>query len=261
MEMIEESRFSLCTYAYLRILEWREPLLTHSQQVLPELLRELGAEPRPSSSVPTELVLTQDGRLHRPHYNGHVQEHIDENMFETHLWEPGHAANTTLRHPNRTRALCGSRKQCECTLASLAGTAVELHETQKTGVGVRNLSRFKKGDTLDAYAGEVHPLDTAPTSDYAVLHYGIGMGKRLPKSNWTRFVNHSCKDQSVAFTEKTVGDRTLPAVVAERDIDMFQELTISYVKHYWLSGEDLLCESDNCHSKVEKKLPWAMVSW
>lgn len=73
----------------------------------------------------------------------------------------------------------------------------------------------------------------------------VGMGTRLPKSmprgrygNWTRFVNHSCKDQSVAFTEKTIGDRTLPAVVAERDIDMFQELTISYGKHYWLSGRE-----------------------
>lgn len=73
MEMIEENRYSLRAYAYLRKLEWRGPLLTHSQQALPELRRGLGAEPRPSGSVPTELVLTQDGRLHRPHYNGHVR--------------------------------------------------------------------------------------------------------------------------------------------------------------------------------------------
>ena len=99
-------------------------------------------------------------------------------------------------------------------------------------VGVRTLTRFKKGDILDAYMGEIFPCGVPEDLTYS-LDQNTKERKRIATitaaqfGNWTRYINHSCKEPSVAFVERTIGKYTLVTIEAIRDINPFEELSVN----------------------------------
>lgn len=269
IEKIVENRHSLSAFATLRDLEWRNPLMKYANRDLPglrEVLRNTLRHPGTGSYTPHKFVLTQDGGLRPPLYRNILQVHIDENIFNPRRWDPDGTATTpvtdpTLRNDKHGKCyLCYSTEICECTLASLAGTLIELYDTGEMGVGVRSLAKFKKGAVLDAYVGELYPPNRCDDIVYSLQHHVRG-GKTpfasisaIRYGNWTRFINHKCEDQLVEFNRRTIGEYTVMTVEALRDIDMFEELTIHYGKEYW-GDRECQCGMPNCLSRKEKKLP------
>jgi SET domain len=85
------------------------------------------------------------------------------------------------------------------------------------------------------------------------------------KGNWTRYMNHSCRG-ATEFVYSFVGDKKLPLVIATRDIQFGEEITVDYGADYWKDipyacacGEDRCKLWDAGKNKVvgSNKVTWA----
>lgn len=72
---------------------------------------------------------------------------------------------------------------------------------------------------------------------YKVLTVSCAIG------NWTRFINHSC-DPSGYFDTVEHRGKSLTVYCLERDIQMFEELTVDYGSEYFIDrGLKCLCNA------------------
>lgn len=261
LQKIQENFLSIELYAHSRTLKWRNIIWTYQDYPilgLPDMKPEIEKYMEWKVDHPHHTVITLDGKLKEPTYNGKLQQHINESIYDPKKWR-GQKQDPTLRpKPNgspinvgRDCTLCGSTVSCDCRLTSRAGELVELREYPETGTGVRALTRFERGDILDIFMGEllpesvevVYPLtqtDDKPTTD-------AGTARALcvicphQFGNWTRYIGHSCRP-ATQFTTRTIGNRVVCTVEAIRDILPFEEITVSYGDKYWNSADyDCLC--------------------
>lgn len=155
---------------------------------------------------------------------------------------------------------CGSREICDCRIESMAGDLVELVEYPIKGTGVRALSNFKAGTILGEYVGEVMPNTRNCTDDiYSLAQssylsiWTLGRPGPTPLAlttsahlgNWTRFINHHC-EATCYFESIMIGDRVTTIVKVDREISIFDEITIDYGPHYWRSRY-CHCGSQKCY--------------
>lgn len=213
--------------------------------------------------------------VRRPMFEGEYQVHVDENVYSHELYtkegEPQYwpkgvpwPGNPMQRSPNQSMCVsCLSKSSCNCNMATsekVLRPLVELHQYPHRGVGIRALQYIPAGSILDEYVGVLRhgQYDEDPIYAYAGRRLGDGEGEDVvtisskSHGNWTRFINHSC-DAATTFRERTLGDKYRVLVVAERDIEMFEEILISYGDAYW-ENKICCCGEPNCvTTKAEVK--------
>ena len=168
----------------------------------------------------------------------------------------------TTRRPFTKCRLCYSSNniKCDCdptTHPLVLRPLVELQLYGAKGVGVRALQYIKEHDILDEHVGELIP-STAPRDDEFGCHLDVEPRKnRAPQvvaqisskvyGNWTRYINHSC-NASTLFELAVIGDKLRVLVVATRDIDIFEEITLDYGDGYFdkVAGLVCRCEEKTC---------------
>ncbi|GFF52214.1 histone-lysine N-methyltransferase, H3 lysine-9 specific SUVH1 [Aspergillus udagawae] len=256
MLKIRENRTSIDAFAQSRGLDWQGQLLKHADKQIPGLQQAL----IPRLDLAQEHfhhIIIANGSLRRPLYEGHNQINIDQgNIFNPSYFKD--KKDPTIRVPDRDGPcdLCYAERECNCKISrpTLATCLVELVNYPHKGIGVRALARFKKGDILDEYVGELRPVDYKDDRVYALLHeskmvegHPVALISAKRYGNWTRYLNHSCKP-STTFLKMTVGKKTIVAVQAVRDIDIFEEITIDYGKGYW-KNRKCLCGEPGCRSQ------------
>ncbi|RHZ63893.1 SET domain protein [Aspergillus thermomutatus] len=254
---IMENRTSIDIFAQSRDLDWQGQLLKHADKDIPGLQQALVPMPDMTSEHFHQIVLA-DGALRKPRYDGHNQINIDNgNKFIPSYFKDNKDPTIRVLDRDGRCDLCYAERECNCRLSTptLATCLVELVDYPPRGIGVRALGRFKKGDILDEYVGELRPVGYQEDPVYALLHESkmvegepLALISAKRYGNWTRFLNHSCKP-STAFLKMTVGRKTIVAVQALRDIDMFEEITIDYGKGYW-KNRVCLCGEPGCRSQT-----------
>jgi SET domain len=182
-----------------------------------------------------------------------------------------------------------------------ASSRVELLQYPKKGVGVRSLKAFRENEILAEYVGEIYPEHVVrkdcreevvlyPSDNGVSYRYQQTMeardvdddGKKRKSSspgkesdsmvidpairgNWTRYMNHSCRE-ATEFQYRFVGDKKLTLIVACRDIQFGEELTVNYETDYWKEatygcacGEDqcTLWDAEKNKAKGGNKVTWA----
>lgn len=255
---IQEAQRSLEVFARSRKLEWRGPLLKHAQRELPGLRDALSPDIDIAREHPHHLVQTRDGYLRRPRHNGKAQVHINRNIFDASRTADGQNPLRRLKEWGRCHQ-CGSEGACACRIDATAGDMVELVEFENRGVGVRALTKFKRGEILGEYTGVAELHYRGSDSKYLMRQgvlYTDENGRRRSErvaeidsiqfGGWTRYINHSC-DPSLAFAYTVVGEEAATIVKTVRDISTFEELTVDYGDGYWSRrGLRCLCGSRKC---------------
>ena len=149
---------------------------------------------------------------------------------------------------------CGALwpETCDCTWDSpseLKRPLVELRKYGVRGIGVRVLEPLPFGCIVDEYVGEVQPTDLGRESAYSYGVTDLAPPRRrcevynidaVRKGNWTRFVNHSCV-ASCHFAQIVVGSELKVCIIAERDVEAFDELTVDYGMNYFGNEERPFC--------------------
>lgn len=255
VESIWENNCSVEVFARSRNLDWRGPLLTQTRYSLANLQAALGPMPQLSGEHPHHFVRTLNQGLRYPTFEGQMQTHIDNCIFDPTHWEQGKRDPTIRNQADGECYLC-NRMDCQCALGSLAGNLVELVDYKKKGAGVRALANFKKGDILDQFVGEIRPEGYGdrvyglehPEHPEVPGHYkAVALISPKRFGNWTRFVNHSC-DASTSFRVRTVGTHSIMTVEADRDISFGEEIVVDYGNEYWTEGRKCQCGVPSCRS-------------
>ncbi|KAL2812392.1 hypothetical protein BJX63DRAFT_247621 [Aspergillus granulosus] len=254
IKKFKDNRMSLEVFARSRNLDWRGQLLKYASMGVPNLEKELEPARGMWQQHPHHVVQSVDNKVKRPIYKNCPQINIDECIINPNKWL-GKPEDPTMRTIYDGRCdLCRSPGICDCKLDPSAGTLVELVERPGTGTGVRALTNFKKGGILGPFIGELLPPEYMGDPDYALAHVSkkdmsevIATISPRHHGNWTRYIAHSC-NASTAFRARTIGDRTIMTIEAERDIPAFEDITVDYGKGYWI-GKTCLCGESNCVSK------------
>lgn len=266
MMCIEANFCSLEYFAKIRGLDWVTALkrIPQLQKIKPDLKQRF---PGLQADHPhTYVVPTHNEPLGRPTYKGQVQVPIQSNQYSARSfgrherpqgWEPTkpYPSNPTVM----TKAPCElcARYKCNCDpldCDAVVKPLVEITNYGEKGRGIRVLQPIKKGDILEEYIGEIkHTLDLDDKMYSFSLNYGGNKTSACIDAqyigNWTRFINHHC-DASTKFELKVIGQRLRVMVVATKDIDMFDELTIDYGCFYWYEHNTICkCGSPHCVSK------------
>ena len=185
-------------------------------------------------------------------------------------------------------------KSCDHTLEDwIKATAdwekhVELRLTDGRGIGVFTKHKFRRGDVLGWYSGELKPLKHCGYGDY-LMEMDIGTWPpdresesdadsesdcdeeeeeeeeeenvcpkvfidAQKKGNWTRFINHSCKPHAY-FMMRRVGGVNIMTVEAGCDVAAGKELTVSYGSQYYGPDTDKVCccGSSNCVGRKRQR--------
>jgi hypothetical protein len=270
---IQENALSIESYVHSRGLNWPS-LYQNVQDPLPGLQSvQEAVESQLNWKVdhPHHTVITLDGGLKEPIFQGHLQEHIDQSIYDPKNFDyTRHPCDPTKKRWATSEGcyLCGNINFCGCTLQSRAGDLVELIEYPGKGTGIRTLAKFERGDILGVYVGEltkdfkdnIYPLrqskdridedevNTVKQKCDGKNPYGKELCYVAPHryGNWTRFINHSCQP-STQFVVRTIGNRVVTTVEAIRQIFAFEELTLGYGDEYW-TGRDCSCGHSNCIS-------------
>lgn len=260
-ETLAREERSLEVFARTHGLRWQYPLLSVAWQ-LPELERVLAPEIDLSKHHHGEMVLTENGRLRFPRFEGKTQVHIDKSFFARSTLNNTPRPDPSLRMEGEGSCwICMVRKPCNCVVASLTDDLVQLTEYPNKGVGVRALTNIKAGDIIGEFIGEIIPASDLNDKSYETNIYDMELVKRKPKvrdqfigdispawrGNWVRFINHSC-ESSTQFIHANVGKRVTVLVQAMRDISIFEEITVNYGEQYW-NGRQCLCGSPICVSR------------
>jgi hypothetical protein len=257
MLKIKENWASIDVFAQSRGLDWQGQLLKHADKQIPGLQHALIPRIDVAHDHFHHMVLV-NGSPRRPVYEGHNQINISHgNIFNPSYFKD--KRDPTIRVPDRDGPcdLCYAECECNCRIPrpTLAMCLVELVDYPQKGIGVRALARFKKGDILDEYVGELRPVDYKDDRVYALLHeskmtegHPLALISAKRHGNWTRYLSHSCKP-STTFLKMTVGKRTIMAVQAVRDIDIFEEITVDYGTGYW-KNRKCVCGEPGCCSQA-----------
>lgn len=257
---------SLEYFAKIRGLDWltalkRMPQFQQMQPYIKQRFPDLQAD-----HPHTYIVPTHNEPLRRPTYKGQDQVPIQSNQYSAgsfgrHERPQGWASTQSYPSdptviPEARCNLCEKHK-CACdphNCDAIVKPLVEITNYGEKGNGIRVLQPVKKGDILEEYIGEIkHTRDM----DDSVYSFSLDLEGNTSSAyidaqrlgNWTRFINHSC-EASAKFELKVIGQRIRVMIVANKDVDMFDELTIDYGSFFWFRHKTLCkCGSPYCVSK------------
>ncbi len=268
---ISNNFISLEYFAKIRGLDWQAAprRLPQCEQIILAHLRE--RYPGITADHPHTYVVPQSGwALRPPQCKNHDQINVLSNQFCAATFGQYPAPlgwPITKRYPSDpmiTRAqchLCG-KTGCACDpldCAAVTRPLVEIVHYGERGNGIRVLQPIKKGDILDEYVGEIQSIYGIADDVYSFV-FEISEGFPLAYisservGNWTRFINHSC-NASASFEVKVIGRRWRVMIVATRNVDVFEELTVDYGDGYWVGGKRLCkCKSLDCKFNTWKKV-------
>lgn len=143
---------------------------------------------------------------------------------------------------------------CGCSVPKWRGqhswpTVRKLYMFPEKGIGVITQRTWQSGDYLGDYVGEIRPYNDHENNSYCLaVSINASSSRRIAMidaktyGNWTRFVNHSCR-ANLTFKEANVGGYRIYALVALRDIEVGEELTIDYGPGFIGEG----AEASSCH--------------
>ncbi|KAL8941375.1 MAG: hypothetical protein Q9216_002279 [Gyalolechia sp. 2 TL-2023] len=263
MQSINHNHLSLELFFKVRGLDWKTPLHRLEQYTSLGTLASYidGQKSRKIPDICFErphsyIVPGKDGILHQPNYLGVPQLDIESTKYDPRVFRQ----DPSLRVPNDGTCYGCSRSSCRCepsTCENVTQPLVELIQCSvQKGIGVRSLQRIKKGDVLDEYVGEFKYASTIKDATYA-LELERPLGDRVRTNNpvlidaqvygnWTRYINASC-EPSLKFMPAIIGNKYRMMVVATRDINVFEELTIDYGDDFWLESDTRMCECNERH--------------
>jgi SET domain len=244
--------------------------------------------------------------LDKPVWVNRKQWPVDDPRYRGPLSDACEVCLEVTDHATLTREDCGHTLDNLCAVKeggirngniAKASSRVELLQYPGRGIGVRALKAFRAGEIMAEYVGEIYPeyvikkdgknrVSLYPNNDGITYKFHQAMEDRVEerrkstspdnesksmiidpaiKGNWTRYMNHSCRG-ATEFVYRFVGDKKLPIVIATRDIQFGEEVTVDYGAGYW---KDLpyacACEEDRCKlwdagkNKVagSNKITWA----
>ncbi|OJJ72594.1 hypothetical protein ASPBRDRAFT_175875 [Aspergillus brasiliensis CBS 101740] len=264
--------YNIWVQAHTRGSEWRRLLAPYAGDNAPPRLNKALAQRTEADKLRGqhlhELVIDEKEKSVRPPiFKGRLQKNIDASIFHPKDWR--RASEPTLRgltfdpmlrekvdHGNCD--LCDNYGPCQCQIRPAPFEFVQLVQTA-TGVGVRALARFKKGDILGEFVGKIHPPCYGGDPVYALtVQYKTNTNQEFalvcPKEfgNFTRYINHSC-NANTTFERRTIGDRMMMTVEAVRDIQPFEELKVNYGRAYWKGSRVCQCGEEGCYSAGKEK--------
>lgn len=268
VEIVRANFLSLEYFAKIRGLNWQAALerFPQYQAIIKPFLKENNSLIQVAHPH-TYIVPQNRGPLRRPRHKNEDQVNIDRNIFAAasfakHKSPPFNWPKTKSypSDPTITNEKCHlcNRKDCACdpfNSNKVTRPLVELvNFGRPKGNGIRVLQKIKTGDILGEYVGEIIHNDEVDDEVYGfslelvdgapIAHIGSQF-----RGNWTRFINHSC-DAATEFNKMIIGQRWRVMVVAVKDVDAFDELTVNYGMNYWLHGSMICrCGSSNCLHK------------
>lgn len=124
------------------------------------------------------------------------------------------------------------------------------------GLGVFAGVRLFEGQLLDEYFGELIPPRMASErldDNYMFQILNVASSSARDYGNWTRFVNHSCRDFNVEAVDDVLGGRRTITFRAIRNIKAGEQLLIDYGINYFGDADgEILCR---CPAFPEPHLP------
>lgn len=277
-QSIGQNHVSLELFFKVRGLDWVTPLRSIQHLISPQDLFAYmqRQEKRELPSVFLEkphsyVVPNTDGILHRPNYQSILHLDISANVYDSKAFNE----DPSLRAPNNGVCENCSRNMCDCepsTCDNIMRPLTELiHSSAEKGIGVRTLQSIKQGVVVDEYVGELKHATSVTDQTYA-LKLDLPLGHRFRSDgnpvlidsqvygNWTRYINASC-NPSLKFVPATIGGRYRVMVVATRDINTFEELTIGYGDEYWLGSDTKMCGCNEPNCRYADHVQKEKVRW
>ncbi|KAL8786563.1 MAG: hypothetical protein Q9213_002700 [Squamulea squamosa] len=274
MHDIGQNHVSLELFFKVRALDWAGPLRSVAHLIPEQELRPYleAQEKRELQAVYLQtphsyIVPNKNGALIRPHYQGVIHLNISTNTYDSKAF----AEDPSIRTQNDGICESCSRTFCDCetsTCDRITRPITELiHCAGDKGVGVRTLQRIREGEVLDEYVGEFKRASSLVDQTYAMELEGLPAGHLSRNDNnpilidaqvygnWTRYINASC-NPSLKFVAARIGGKHRMMVVAIRDINTFEELTIGYGDNYWLGSDTRMCECNEAtcrHANMAQK--------
>lgn len=272
--LIVDNYTSLEMFAKTRELPWQSLLEMAESQI--KELREDEIQSRYNIKDPVhphQWYLDLNGIAQPTMYAGDLQENTDECIYEEDYfversgnpdgapsyWPQGWnwPMDPGLMHENTACSICGLTNCTTCGPENFYNPLIELIETKDRGRAVRALQQIPAGRVLAEFTGQIIPLQDNIDPTYALTFDVLGrkdvaLISPAEFGNWTRFINHSC-DANSMFQSCVVGGRGRMTVESERDIDMFDEITVDYGDAYWTTGMLCKCGSPNCRIDTPEK--------
>lgn len=111
-----------------------------------------------------------------------------------------------------------------------------------SGQGIFSDKPLKKGEIIGTVIGPVVPDNKESYKKYGDYLHPINYDEAIVNINFTRFTNHSCNPNC--------GLKDAVTLVAIRDIETGEELTIDYdtLEYDW--EMECNCGSENCRGKI-----------
>ncbi|KAL8907107.1 MAG: hypothetical protein Q9207_001598 [Kuettlingeria erythrocarpa] len=266
LESIGENSVSLELFFKVRGLDWATPL-RQLEKHYPSKVVALYIESKRTRELPAEI----HGRLHSyivPGGNEPLHLTNRQGMLLVDNLSSKYDPQTFQEDPSLHGPCDGPCYSCHhygcgcdpSTCKNVTKPLVELVRCPgEKGVGVRSLQRIRRGDVLNEYVGELKHANSVQDTTYALeLEYPPGDEDRMETDNpilidaqvfgnWTRYINASC-NPSLVFIPAIVGRRYRMMIVATRDIEVFEELTIGYGDNFWIDSDTKMCECNdpNC---------------
>ncbi|KAL8673251.1 MAG: hypothetical protein Q9168_002328 [Polycauliona sp. 1 TL-2023] len=274
MHDIGQNHVSLELFFKVRGLDWATPLRSVAH-LIPhaELQSYLQCQEKRELQdiflqTPHSYVVPKaDGILQRPHYESILHLYTAANVFNSKAFseDPSICAPTGGACENCGQSFCDCEpSKCEKITRPLTEL---VHCAADKGIGVRTLQRIRAGDVLDEYVGELKRASTVTDQTYAMELEGLPAGHQSRNDynpilidsqvygNWTRYINASC-NPSLKFAPAIIGGKHRIMIVAIRDINSFEELTIGYGDNYWLGSDTKMCScnEETCrHATMAQK--------
>lgn len=260
-----QNKDSLEYFAKIRGLNWTFAL-TRKPEFASYITDLREGYPAIQPDHPHNFIVPQNSEpISRPEFKGKIQKNVTNNRLRpTYRRSKKIAADPTVQR-GRNCYICES-VSCDCEPSSILRPLVELVRSRNGyGVGIRVLQPIRKNQVLAEYVGDLHVGKDIPgdwDTDYTyTLAYDLDKRPRSIASinaaehgNWTRYINHSC-DADACFITIPIGKRFRVMVMAVKDVDMFEELTVDYGDSYWATRPILCkCGSPKCRfATVEKR--------
>ncbi len=271
---IFENFDSLELFAKVRHLDWETALINHKEyeSIIAPNLMEAVPEPISLDSLHGYVVRKGSDELERPNYQGKFHIDIQNNLYKHNAFRgvgKSPAWPSYLRYPSDPTTvlldLCDICRLSLCDCEPLDSDAVtkplvELKKYDPKGTGVRALEPIRQGDILGEYSGQIIPANTTdPKYVDNVYSYHFAPPGHFDTSamissklygNWTRYISHSC-NANTGFKLMTIGKRYRVMIVATRNINVFEEVTVDYGPCYFGPHLQCLCSEQCCKYRFE----------
>ena len=264
---IVENSNSLEVFAKVRNLDWKSALMNREEydSVISQNLGEAVPHLRSSKSLHAYIVPKESDKLERPSFEGRLHVDIQSNLYlskafagasQPFSWPASlrYPSDPTLAKDSKYRCHLCNLRSCKCSpydSSAVTNPLVELRRHHAKGVIVRALQKVHAGAIIAEYTGLITPYMTNDP-EYSDSTYGyilqpprcaepLAMISSKVYGNWTRYMSHSCNEHAV-FRNMLIGGRYRAMLEAVRDIEVFEEITVSYGPSYFSNGEMLLKE-------------------